>query len=134
MMAVANIIIMYILLKYFRLWKSRLYAGRGFAMLGIVPYIFAQGTTFPNPLGQTDTVTKLIDSISTAVIQIAMPIAVIAIIIVGLRLLIAGVSGETGKVTETKKMLWWVLIGTAVVVGSAALAKAVVTFVGDLGG
>ncbi len=102
-------------------------------MLFTVPYTFAQ-TTFPNPLGQTKTVTGLIDAVSTAVIMIALPIAVIAIIIVGLRLLIAGASGETGKVTESKTLLWWVVIGTAIVVGSAAIAKAVVSFVETLGG
>ena len=118
------------------LWKNHLYARGDFAMLGMVPYISAAEPTIyalPNPLGKTDTVTALIGSISAAVIQIALPIAVVAIIVVGLRLLIAAVSGETGKITEAKKMLWWVLIGTAVVVGSSALALAVTQFVQDLG-
>lgn len=102
-------------------------------MLGLAPYIYAQ-TKFPNPLGQTKTVTGLIDAVSKAVIYVALPIAVVAIIIVGLRLLIAGAAGESGKVAESKTLLWWVVIGTAIVVGSAAIANAVVNFTQTLGG
>ena len=85
-------------------------------------------TRYPNPLGQVCNIPELINSIAAAAIQIALPLSVIALIFVGLRFITASVSGKPEEVSKARTTLRWILIGTAVVVGSSALAKAVMSF------
>lgn len=118
-------------LIYKVLWKSPLYGGPVFAMLGAAYPALAQ-TVIPNPIG-AQSFPKLIDALATALIQIGGVLAVVAIVIVGFKFLTASVSGDTKSIGEAKKMLWWVLIGTAIVVGSSVLAKAVINTIETLG-
>lgn len=96
------------------------------AILTIVPFARAD-TTYPNPITATS-FSCLIKTISDAVIQIGVPLAIVAIIFVGLRFVIAAASGDQAGVTKARGMLWYVLIGTAIIVGSWVIAQAVINF------
>lgn len=113
------------------LWKTLLRHAAGFAILAIVHPAFAasDSTDIPNPIA-AKSFPCLIKTISAAAIQVAIPIAVITIIIVGLRFVFAGLSGNSSKVAEARKLLLNVVIGTAIIVGSFVIASAAVTLFG----
>lgn len=114
-----------------RMWKTFLTAGPVFSILVSVQSVFAatQQGTIDNPITATS-FECLIKTITGAAIQIALPLAVVAIIIAGVRFIIAGVRGSDAEITKAKTMLFWVVIGAAVVVGSFVIANAAVQFLG----
>ena len=115
------------------------------AMLGIVSLVLVPVIVLAEdcpPTGKTSggancyfnpvsvgTFSELVTAIAKAVVSIGGPIAAAAIIFVGVRFVIAAASGNEGAVTKAKTMLWYVLIGTVIIVGGAALADAVVKFI-----
>ncbi|MBI2640677.1 MAG: TrbC/VirB2 family protein [Candidatus Sungbacteria bacterium] len=111
------------------MWKSGLRRAPILAMLIIASPALAQ---IPNPIGAKSFL-DLINALAKAIIQIGAVFAVVAIIIVGFKFLTASISGDTKGLTDAKKMLWWVLIGTAIVVGSSVLAQVIVNTVKTLG-
>lgn len=92
----------------------------------------ALAQTIPNPIG-AQSFLDLINALAKAITQIGGLFAVVAIVIVGFKFLAASVSGDTKSLGEARKMLWWVLIGTAIVVGSSVLAQVVVNTIKTLG-
>jgi len=115
----------------YRMWKTLLTAGPVFSILISVQSVLAatQQGTIPNPITATS-FPCLVKTVTGAAIQIAVPLAVIAIIIAGVRFIIAGVKGSEGEITKAKTMLLWVVIGAAVVTGSFVIANAAVVFLG----
>ena len=105
------------------LWKKFLYLGVSFAILSKVQIIFA--ATIANPI-VSNTFEGLVNSISTQVMYIVTPFAVVAIIFSGLKFITASYSGSEGELKKAKDMFFWVLIGTAIVVGALVLAQAAV--------
>lgn len=97
-----------------------------------VPVAFAD-TTYPNPI-EAKNFSDLIKTIAGAVQQIGTLLGTVAIIFVGLRYVIAAASGSAAKIQAATKMLWYVLIGTVVVVGASYLAQVAVDLVKTLGG
>ena len=89
-------------------------------------------TSIPNPL-EAKTFPCLIKAISLAAIEVAIPLAIITIIFAGIRFIFAAVSGKTEGITAARKMLLWAVIGTAIVVGSFAIAGAAVQIFGGPG-
>jgi Type IV secretion system pilin len=81
--------------------------------------------TYPNPISFCS-FRELAPSIAKTIIQIVVPFAVIAIIFIGLRLVVAATSGNTNGLQNAKQALIYVLIGTAIVIGATALAYAVI--------
>ena len=117
--------------KNFILWKTFLRGGAVFAMLAVAHFASAvvDSGEIPNPIA-AKSFQCLIKTISLAAIQVAIPIAVITIIIVGLRFVFAGLSGNSSKVAEARKLLLNVVIGTAIIVGSFVIASAAVQLFG----
>ena len=96
--------------------------------LGISSLAFAQSPyVYPNPILAEDFPT-LIQSIATAVIQIGAPLAVLALIFAGFKFITGSLGGDQKAISEAKKIFWWTLIGTAILVGAWAIATAVVNF------
>lgn len=108
------------------LWKNKL-------RILIIPAIFslpAQARAvveFPNPI-QANDLPSLVQSISTALITIVIPVSTIGIIWAGFKFVTASASGNDGELTKARKMLLWIILGTALVIGSSLLARAVVNF------
>jgi len=76
--------------------------------------LLAAATTYtiPNPLGTTD-ITTLFSKLSTALLDIAVPIAVIMYVWAGILFLTS--RGDPGRVTQAKKVLLYTTIGLVVI-------------------
>lgn len=111
-----------------RLWKTLLLGVACFGIVVAARMAFA-AETIPNPIA-AKSFPCLIQTISLAAIQVAIPLAVVTIIIAGLRFIIASVSGKADGVAKAKQLLLWAVIGTAIVVGSFAIATAAVQIFG----
>ncbi|MEK7541264.1 MAG: hypothetical protein AAB533_00210, partial [Patescibacteria group bacterium] len=83
----------------------------------------------PNPIA-SKSFPCLVKALSDAAITIAVPVAVVAIIFAGLKFVIAGAQGNEGEIKKARSMLFWIVVGTAVVVGSFVLARVGVDFLG----
>ncbi len=105
------------------MWKSGLRLISPFGMLILAGSAAAQ--EIPNPLGNTSSFPQLIQNITQALIPVAFTVAVLAIIIAGLKFITAASQGNEAGLKEAKKIFWYTLIGTAIVVGSYAIASAV---------
>lgn len=102
------------------LGKTRLLALSVFAML--LSASDALAVEIPNPI-RAKNFPQLIENISKAVTTIAIPFAVVAIIFVGFKFLVSSAKGDEKGLGDAKKMFFWVVIGTAIVVGASVLAR-----------
>ena len=87
----------------------------------------AWGLTIANPIA-AKSFPQLIQQIAKAVRLIALPLATVAIIFVGFKFVISSARGDEKGLGEAKKMFFWVIIGTAIIVGASALAEWIVKF------
>ena len=120
------------------LWKKYLCPLYGFVILAVAPFAHAQcanqgANTIPNPINVCSFL-DLVKAVANAVIVIATPIAVVAIIFVGFKLVVAAGTGDQSGLQSAKKMLVYVLIGTAIIVGASALAIAVINTIRNVTG
>lgn len=113
------------------LWKNKLLQLLIFATL-IIAVDSVYALEIQNPIAPTSSFPQLIQSIAEAVRIIAIPLATVAIIFVGFKFTVAAARGDEKGLGEAKKMLWWVLIGTAIIIGASILAEAVVNFASTL--
>lgn len=67
---------------------------------------------FPNPLAVKD-FTELVGTIQTWLFYLALPIAVIMIVVSGIIMMASG--GDPGRFGQAKKMLLWAVVGLAVI-------------------
>ncbi len=81
--------------------------------------------SFNNPLG-VDSFQELIKIIGDKLLIIAIPIAVIFIIWAGIRFVVS--KGEKGEIDAAKKMLWYTIIGLAVIF----IGKGFITLITDI--
>lgn len=111
------------------MWKTKLIALTVPVILISAPFLMAhaQDINIPNPIG-SNSFQELIQNIANSVTKIAIIFASFAIVIIGFKFVMAAASGDSGGVKEGRKMFLWVLIGTAIVVGAAQLADAVINF------
>ena len=104
-----------------RMWKTFLTRGWVLTTLASAPFVSA-AENIPNPI-TSKSFPCLVKALSEAAITIVVPIAIVAIIFAGLKFIIAGAQGNEGKIKEARNMLFWIVVGTAVVVGSFVLAE-----------
>ena len=90
---------------------------------------FASAIEIENPI-KARSFTDLIQTLTVAIRAIAIPLAVVAIIFAGFKFITGAVSGDTKAITEAKKMLTWIVIGTAIVVGSSVIADVIINTFG----
>lgn len=72
--------------------------------------------------------------IAATVRSYGLPFAVFAIVILGLRLVIAAASGNPGELQQTKKWLVYAIVGAAIVAAAVVLVSASVNFIGSISG
>lgn len=96
------------------------------ALFGAVSFASAD---LVNPL-KSQTIAALIENIAKIVAQIGVPIAVIAIIYAGFLFVTA--RGNEKKLEDAKRVFFWAIIGTVVLLGSWGLANAIKSFIGQL--
>lgn len=91
-----------------------------------LPFVaLAQSQEVPPPI-KARTIGELIVDITSFVARIAVTLAAIAIIVVGFKFVSASVSGKVEGISEARKILLWVLIGTAIVVAARIIAPAII--------
>ena len=71
---------------------------------------------------------QFIDAISGYLLVIAIPLAVILIIYAGIKMLLA--RGNPGEVQKAKDILWYVLIGLAIIVIGRGFISLITSIVG----
>lgn len=124
------------MLHIYRLWKKTLPCGVAFVIVAAARIASAAGETqatrIPNPIAAAS-FPCLVQTVSRAAIQVAIPLAIITIIFAGLRFIFAGLQGNQTKIADARKMLLWAVVGTAIVVGSFAIANAAVQIFGGQG-
>jgi len=84
----------------------------------------------PNPLN-VDTVSEVLLALFNIIKEIGMVVVVVAIIYTGFLFVTA--QGNDKKLGEAKQSLQWVIIGSALVLGAWALAKAIEVTITHLG-
>jgi len=120
------------------LWKKKLAASVPFVILLIGFSAFAvlckpaESPIYCNPLGNVTSIPDLLISITKFILQITIPLAGLGIIIAGLNYAFAAASGNPSKAQNAKKILQYVIIGSFVVIGAAALANAAISFIKNL--
>ena len=97
------------------------------ASFGLAPFVLAE--ELENPL-ISDSFADLVTNIAKIVAEIGVPIAVIAIIWAGFLFVTA--RGSEDQIKKAKTTFFWAIIGTAILLGSWALATAISGFVQGL--
>ncbi len=85
-----------------------------------------------NPLGETDTIPKLIKKIMDAILTVAIPFIVLFFIYAGFLFVTARGNKET--IEKAKRMFWYTLIGALLILGAWTIASAIVTTVNEITG
>lgn len=93
----------------------------------LVPTVFA--LAYVNPIGNINSISDFVLALTKGLIVIVLPLATIALVITGLKFITASVAGDAKKLGEAKKALGWILIGSAVAIGSLAIAQALVNLI-----
>jgi len=75
-----------------------------------------------NPLG-VDSFEELVQNVTNWLVRIAGPIGVIIIVYAGAKFLMA--KGDPTKINEAKKILWYAIIGLAIVFAASGLVSLV---------
>jgi hypothetical protein len=81
-----------------------------------------------NPIGY-GTVEDLVKGITSWLVRIAGPIGVIVIVYAGAKFLTA--RGDPNKINEAKKILWYAIIGLAIVFAAAGLVSLVRSIISE---
>lgn len=108
-----------------RVWKIAFVLAFIFAMITI-----AHGTNaikFENPI-KSETLEALIDTLASGILKLVMVLAPVFIVITGFRFLVAASTGNQAGLATAKKLFFWTLIGTAIIVGASVIAKAIINF------
>ncbi len=110
------------------MWKSRLQIAFLFAIVAIARFAYADPTPteYKNPLNNVTTFPALIEAIAKAARDVGLPLAAVAIIFAGFKFVIAAAQGDQAGLTAARKMLWYVLLGSGIIVGAYVIATVVV--------
>lgn len=109
------------------MWKTNL---RGVIFSGIFGTVrFAHAAVYENPLKNVKTLPQLLEAVANAVIQVGGALAAVAIIWVGFKFVLAAAQGDQAGLTQARKMLWYVIIGTLIIVGAGVIARVAVDVV-----
>lgn len=100
--------------------------------MGFWVKIAEAGTTFrvENPIN-AGSFSEVVLAFARLLVQIGIPLATIFIVFAGFKFVSA--RGDPKAIEEAKKMLFWTLVGAAVIIGAYAIATAVVNFAKELG-
>lgn len=92
--------------------------------LGLTNSAFAQ--TLQNPLGQTTTFGAVVEKLAQAITTIGIPVAGIFIIYSGF--LFVSARGSDEQLNKAKTTFFWTVVGTILIVGAWAIARALNQF------
>lgn len=115
------------------MWKTYLQTALVIAIVWTAWPEGVRATThvIPNPIA-AQSVEALILSVAGALAYLAMIAGTVAIVWVGFKFVVAASTGDEAGVTASKKLLWQVLLGVAIVVGASTLVRVVLTTIRGL--
>lgn len=79
--------------------------------------------TFTNPLGETSTIPQLLEKVLQLLIDIGIPVLVVFIVYAGFQFVTA--QGNSEKITEARRALFWAVIGGAVLLGAQIISTVI---------
>lgn len=82
-----------------------------------------------NPI-KANNFSEVVLAFARLLVTIGIPLAAIFIVFAGFKFVSS--RGDEKGITEAKKMLFWTLVGAAVIIGAYAIATAVVNFAKEL--
>ena len=88
---------------------------------------YAQTIKFENPIA-SKTLEELVNALADGILKLVFVLAPVFIIISGFRFLVAASTGNQAGLATAKKLFFWTLIGTAIVVGASVIAKVIINF------
>jgi hypothetical protein len=91
--------------------------------LGLTHFVSAD---LVNPLGETKTFGALIGKITQIVAEIGLPLAVVVLMYAGFLFVTA--RGNEEQIKTAKKVFFWAIIGTALILGAWVIAGAINEF------
>jgi type IV secretion system pilin len=95
----------------------------------VVPIVVvAESIVIDNPL-KAGTIQELIENISGFLFGVAMAVAVIVIVLAGIKFVTAG--GEPAKIEEAKKMILYSVIGVAIMILANGLIQIIRNVLGN---
>lgn len=111
-------------------WKNSLILGLFFVMLAIVaPFTVTAecppDCTINNPIDEK-TFIDFIKRVAKDARDIVVPFAVMAIIFAGFKFVTASASGKAEETAKARKLLTWIIVGSAIIVGATVLIQAVI--------
>lgn len=110
--------------------KSFLLKLNAIVLLGFFFITQIASAQISNPLGQTKTLQDLITALLDILIEIGALVVVVFVIISGLKIVMA--RGAPEDLQKAKAMLWYTLIGGAVVLGAKAIQLVIENTVNQL--
>jgi hypothetical protein len=98
-----------------------------------IPSANPNSPTYPSPLGPNiKGLTDLLSLILTYFQSVAIPFAVIAVVIVGIRFIYGAATGNQALILQSRTLLLWILIGAVVVIGAKYLADAMINLLKNI--
>lgn len=97
--------------------------------LGFWHFTYAQTVTLQNPL-KFSSISAIIEQITKIVTMVALPVAVLFIVYSGFLYVTA--RGNEAKIKKAHDTLLWSVVGTAIILGSYAIATAIDKFAQSL--
>ena len=70
-----------------------------------------------NPLS-SNSITEIFHNVLDSVVQVVIPLVVLALVYLGMMIVYYGATGNTDKLSGAKTMVFWVLIGAFIVLSS----------------
>ena len=83
--------------------------------------------TFDNPLGSTKDLPALLAVVLKALVQLGVPVLTLFIVWAGFKFVTA--KGDPGEIKKAREMLFWAVIGGAVLLGARLIASVIDTTV-----
>lgn len=117
------------------LWKKTLPIIIFSSMLGGGGFVLAQ-SQYPNPIaisgGAETSIPQLLAQLLGYLVALAIPLAALAVIVIGALYVIAAASGNPRQIETWKKGFFYVLTGAAVIIGAKFFAEAIIDFIRSL--
>lgn len=101
-------------------------------MLTAASYTYTYADTIIESPIKSKSFQDLLYALAGYVREIGILLAVTALIWTGFKFVTGALGGDSKKLGEAKTMFWWVLVGTAIVVGATVIVQAVINTAGNL--
>jgi len=101
--------------------KKILFSIATYFSLSLPLFVMAEDTKIVNPIPNVETLNELIKTVLEGLIKIGLPILALAVIYSGF--LFVAAQGNSEKISEAKKSLMYTLLGSAILLGSWAIAQ-----------